>query len=215
MVETFCSIKSWMALATFALARGDDVGVRRECALHVIKGREQRLRRFPRFARDDTDALPLRAGIKEIDGACRALACDLDAGDLVPDLERQIELDRGLARARADRVGGFAERLATAGERLDHSRARSLGAAQDAGGELAAFAGALSERKRGVIPLGAKHGNAAGGAGKLGKNAGEGFAFAVVQTVGEPQHAIAGLPAKLFVEHLRQARRGRARKARG
>ncbi len=142
-----------------ALARRDDVGVGRERALHVIEGREQRLRGFARFARDDADALPLRAGVEQIarrppnarrQSRCGPPDCGSRAADRIGPWSR--------ARPLADRESGFAERLAAAGERPDGAGARPLGAAQDAGGKLAAFACSLSEGKRCVVPLGTKHG---------------------------------------------------------
>ncbi len=104
-----------------ALARRDDVGVGGERALDIIEGREQRLGRLPRFARDDADPVPLRARVEKVDGACRPLACDLDARHLIANLEREVEASRGLAGSLRDRECRLAQRLAAAGERLDHA----------------------------------------------------------------------------------------------
>src|SRR6185312_4816924 len=73
-----------------AFVRRDDVGIGRERALDIIERREQRLRGLARLARDDADSVPLRAGIEKMDRAGRSLAGDLDAGNLVADLERQV-----------------------------------------------------------------------------------------------------------------------------
>src|SRR5436190_469622 len=102
-----------------ALVRRDDVGVRGERTLDIVERRKQRLRRLARFAGYDADPVPLRAGVEEIDGAGRALACDLDARDLIANLERKVEARRSLARAFGDGERSFAERLAAPGERLD------------------------------------------------------------------------------------------------
>ena len=59
--------------------------------------------------------MPLRAGVEEMDGAGRALAGDLDARDLIADLERQVEFGGRLARAIAEGEVRIAERLAAAG----------------------------------------------------------------------------------------------------
>ncbi len=161
MVETFCSIRLMNGVGDIAFARRDDVGIGRERALHIIERREQRLRRLARLARDDADTMPLRARIEEMHGAGGPLAGDLDARHLIADLERQVEIGGGLARALADGEGGFAERLAAAGERLDHAGARAFGAAQNAGGELAAFASGLAKGERRVVALGTQHGETA------------------------------------------------------
>ena len=63
-----------------------------------------------------------------IDRAGRALAGDLDARHLVPDLERQIEFGGRLAGAIAKSELRLAERLAAAGHRLDHADARAASA---------------------------------------------------------------------------------------
>ena len=105
-----------------ALARRHHVGVRRKRALDVIEGRKQRLRRFARLARDDADAMPLRAGIEQVNRARGTFARDRDARDLIADLDRQIELHRGFAAALVEGKGRLAERLAAAGQRLDDAR---------------------------------------------------------------------------------------------
>src|SRR5262245_20399676 len=149
--------------------------------------------------------MPLRAGIEQADGARGAFSGDRDARDLIADLDRQVELHRSFALAWAEGKGRLAERLAAAGQRLDDAGARPFGAAQDTGGKCAALARTLSERERGVVAFRPEHGKAAA-ACELGKSAGESLAAAVVETVGEPQHAEAGLAAELLFE--RRGKRG-------
>ncbi len=149
--------------------------------------------------------MPLRAGIEEMDRACRAFASDRDTGDLVADLERQIELDRDLLSPRRQCVSRFAERFAAAGECLDRPRTRPLGAAQDAGGKRAAIARVLTQRKCGVILPGTKHGKAAIGAGELDKSLGEFVALAIVEPIGKPQHAVAAFLVELLAERCGQS----------
>ena len=61
MVETLSLDQLVHAVGDIALARRHNVGVRRKRALHIIEGREQRLRGLARFARDDADPMPLRS----------------------------------------------------------------------------------------------------------------------------------------------------------
>ena len=96
-------------------------------------------------------------------GAGRTLARDLDARHLIADFERQVEIGGGLARVLADGEGGFAERLAAAGQRLDHAGARTFGGAHHPRGELAFVASGLAKGERRVVALGTQHGETAAG----------------------------------------------------
>ena len=185
-----------------SLGRRHHVGVGRKRALHIVERREQGLRGLTGFAGDDPDPMPLRARIEQIDGAGRALPANLDAGDLVADLERQIELRLGLARSTRQREGHFAERLAAAGDGPDHASARAFGSAQDPGGESASLACGLVQRKRRIVPVRAEHQDAARRAGKLGQAVREGPALAIVETIGKPHDAIVRLAAKLALKHV-------------
>ena len=141
--------------------------------------------------------MPFRAGVEQIDGAGGSLAADLDARHLIANFERQVEMRLRLALALRQGEGRFAERLAASGDGLDHAGARTFGAARDARGEPAAFARGLIERQRRVVALGPQHDDAARGAGELGEARGEGRPVAIVEAVGEPQHAVIGLAAEL------------------
>ena len=82
---------------------GGDIGVlgahhfgeRGQRLLDVIQRRQQRLRLLAVFARDEPDAVPLRARVQQTDRACRALAGNLDARDLVAQFERQLKRNTG------------------------------------------------------------------------------------------------------------------------
>ena len=189
-----------------AFARRDDVGIGRERALHIIERREQWLRRLARFARDDADTMPLRAPVEEMHRAGGPLACDLDARHLIANFQRQVEIGGGLARVPADGEGSFAERLAPAGERLDHARTRAFGGAHHPGGELAFVAGGLAKGERRVVALGTQHGETAAAPGKLGKRFRESVALAIVETVRHPQHAVVRLAAELLFKRGRERR---------
>ena len=89
--------------------------------------------------------MPLRARVDEADGAGRALAGDLDAPDLVAQLERQIErnggrrgtggeLERGFREALPAGRNGVHEAVARAALRAQHARFQ-LAAQADAGGD--------------------------------------------------------------------------------
>jgi hypothetical protein len=105
--------------------------------------------------------MPLRARIEQIDGPGGALAANLDAGDLVADFERQVEMRLGLARASRQREGYFAKRLAPAGDGPDQAGARAFGSARDPGSEPASLTGGLVEGKRRIVSLRAERYDAA------------------------------------------------------
>src|SRR5512135_3260447 len=130
-------------------------------------------------------------------GAGRPLAGDLQARDLIADLERQLETGACLPRTLRDSEGRFAERLATAGERLNHARARAFSPAQHARGKLAPVSRGLVERQRCIVPVRAQGEDAAGAASELGKAFGKSRTLAIVEPVGKPYHAIIRLAAKL------------------
>src|SRR5690606_22976792 len=108
----------------------------------VIVRRQQRLGLLTAFARDQSDPLPLRAGVKEVDAAGCMLAADLDADDLVAQLEGKIEHDVGLRGAVADLEVCLAEPLATCRECKNLSGTRRAARAQYCRFELAATANA-------------------------------------------------------------------------
>ena len=73
------------------------VGERIERAHDVIARRQQRLRQFDAGAGDDADGAAAPALVEQLHGAGGTLAGNLDAGDVVADLDRQLELRLGLA----------------------------------------------------------------------------------------------------------------------
>ena len=98
-----------------ALALGD-LGEGGQRALDIVERGEQRLRLLAGFARIEADAVPLRARIEQMHGARRALAGDLDAGDLVSELERQIEAGDRARVADIEHEGNLAEPLPARGQ---------------------------------------------------------------------------------------------------
>jgi hypothetical protein len=68
-----------------------DLRERQQRALDIVERSQQRLRLLARGARDQADAMPLRAGVEQVHGPGGALAGDLDARDLVSQLQRHIE----------------------------------------------------------------------------------------------------------------------------
>ena len=96
----------------------------RQRALDVVERRQQRLRLLARLAREQADAVPLRARIEQMHRACRALARDLDAGHLVPELQRQVEAGQRARLAGVERERRLAQPLAARGHGVQHADAR-------------------------------------------------------------------------------------------
>ena len=88
------------------------VGEGPERPRQVIGSRQERLAGIGGGAGDDADGAPPPALVEELHGAGRALADDLEARDVVPDLHRQIEVCLGLAGAGVEDELGVAERKA-------------------------------------------------------------------------------------------------------
>ena len=86
------------------------LGIGRERARQVVVRRQERLRLVGRAAEDEPDAPALAALVEEGDGAGRALAEDLDAGDAVADLDRQLEAHLGVGGAGRERERRIGER---------------------------------------------------------------------------------------------------------
>ena len=77
------------------------VGERIERAREIVGRGEQRLRGVGGRAGDDADGAAAPALVEQLHGAGRALAGDLEPGDVVADFDRQRELGVGLAVVRA------------------------------------------------------------------------------------------------------------------
>ena len=114
-------------LAVFALG---DLGERHQRALDVVERRQQRLRLLARGARDEADAMPLRAGVEQVHRTGRALAGDLDARHLVPQLERHVEGGERARLAGTEREGRLAQALAARRHGVQRADARAALGAQ-------------------------------------------------------------------------------------
>ena len=144
----FCDSASWMPAARlepFGLI-SSAYGVER--LLDVVERRQQRLRLLAVLAGDERHAMPLRARVDEADGAGRALAGDLDAADLVAQLERQLERNGGRRRAGGELERGFGEALPAGRDGVHEAVARAAVRAQYARFELAALADAGRDAER-------------------------------------------------------------------
>ena len=93
------------------------VGERSERAREKVGGGEQRLRRVGGRAGDDADRAPAPALVEQLHRAGRALGYDVEPGDVVADLDRQVELRLGFALAALEREARLAERQALEVER--------------------------------------------------------------------------------------------------
>ena len=100
------------------------VGERIERAREIIGRGEQRLRGVGGRAGDDADGAAAPALVEQLHGAGGALAGDLEARDVVADLDRQVELGVGLALAGLEGERRFAERQALEIERAHECRSR-------------------------------------------------------------------------------------------
>ena len=72
-----------------------EIGIGLQRLLNVIERRQQRLRFLAAFAGNESDAMPLRRRIDEVDGTGRSLAGEFDARHLIAEFQRQIERDVG------------------------------------------------------------------------------------------------------------------------
>ncbi len=94
IIEGEAPARSAVAWSRLAVGAFVDLGEGRQRALKVIGGRKQRLRLVRAFARDKADAAALRAPVEEKDAARRRLAHDFEPGDLIAQVERQVERRR-------------------------------------------------------------------------------------------------------------------------
>src|SRR5262249_9634395 len=88
--------------------RMHDLGVGEQRLLDVVTRPQQGLRLLAASSRNQSDALPLRSGVEEIDRPRRRFARDLDPGDLIAQLERQLEGGFRRRLARGEMEGGLA-----------------------------------------------------------------------------------------------------------
>ncbi len=79
------------ALGEIVVLGADDLGIGLDGFLDVVERSQQGLRLLLAFARDQADALPLRAAVEQADGAGGMLARDFEARDLISQFERQFE----------------------------------------------------------------------------------------------------------------------------
>ena len=90
--------------------REPHVGERAERTADIVARRQKRLRGVGSRAGHDADRAAPPALVEKLHGASGALAGNFDTRDVVADFDRQIELRLGLAIARREREGRFAER---------------------------------------------------------------------------------------------------------
>ncbi len=131
--------------------RLDQLGVRRQRLLDVVERRQQRLRLLAALAGDERHAVPLRARVDEADGAGRALAGDLDAADLVAQLERQLERNGRRGRAGGEFERRFGEALPARRDGVHEAVARAAAA-----GAARALRACRSGRCRPTTPSGSR-----------------------------------------------------------
>ena len=103
------------------------VGEWAERALDVIARRQQRLRQVGGHPGYDADGPSPPALVEQLHGAGGAFAGNLDAGNIVADLDRQVELRLGLAIVGLEGEGRFAERQSLEVERARRAGRRGAG----------------------------------------------------------------------------------------
>ena len=118
------------------------LGIGRERPREVVGRRQERLRLVGRAAEDEPDAAALAALVEERDGAGRALAEDLDAGDGVADLDRQRRSAPRSRWRRPRRRSG-----ASASGRFLRSSARTVPASRPFGSARTTLRGELRRRR--------------------------------------------------------------------
>lgn len=81
------------------------IGKRLERALDVVARRQQRLRHVDTRAGHDADGTPPPPFVEQLHGACGTFAGNLDARDVIADLDRQFDASIGFAIAGLEREG--------------------------------------------------------------------------------------------------------------
>ncbi len=136
--------------------------------------------------------MPLRARVDEADGARRALAGDLDAADLVAQLERQLERNGREVLTGAEAERRLGQTLPARGNGMDKARPRGALRTQDARLQLAALpdAGGDTERLGAASILDDGEGPAVGERAQLVGNLGR--LAVMVDVIAQPDDAHAG-----------------------
>ena len=101
IIGTLCSMKRRTASAGRRDVGEPHVGERVERAREIVGRGEQRLRGVGGRAGDDADGAAAPALVEQLHGAGRTLGRDFEPGDVVADLDRQVDLGVGLALAAA------------------------------------------------------------------------------------------------------------------
>ena len=168
-----------------------DIGERIERAGEVVGRGEQRLRGVGGRAGHDADGAAAPALVEQLHGAGRTLAGDLQPRDVVPDLDRQVDLGVGLAVVVLEGEARFAERQALEVERADDAVLGAAGGgAQNLDGQRARGVVGGGERMRGRQAAGDDRDRAA--LRRAGKPGDELRAAADVDAVGQPDHLHVG-----------------------
>ncbi len=104
-----------------------NIGERVERTRQIIDGVEQRLRRLGRGAGNQADGAAAPALVEQLHGAGGTFGGDFEPGDVVANLDREIELRRGLAFLGLELEARIAERQALEIERADDTGFGSAG----------------------------------------------------------------------------------------
>ena len=127
IIGTFCSMKRRTASAGRRDFGEPHVGERIERAGEIVGRGEQRLRGVGGRAGDDADGAAAPALVEQLHGAGRALGRNFQARDVVPDLDRQVDLGVGFELALLEGEARFAERQAFQIERADDAALAAVG----------------------------------------------------------------------------------------
>ena len=140
-----------------------DVGERPERPRQVEGRGEQGLRGVGGRAGDDADGAPPPPLVEQLNRAGGMLAADLQAGDVVADLDGKIEHRVGFAVARLEGVTGFAERqslevegahgtaVVAAGGRAQHLHRQHAGGIVGGGERMGRFDAAVDHGDRALV----------------------------------------------------------------
>ncbi len=186
LVQKLCD-----ALLRRALVGEPDVGERRQRAGEIEGRRQQRLRGLAGRARDDADRAAAPALVEQLHRAGRALAGYFEPGDVVAQLDRQVERRFGFLVLRAERIAGLADRRSLLVERAYGADRDAAVGAQHLHRHLRrSVLGRDQRQRRGSAAF--EHGQAAIADG-LAEALHEVLAAAGVDAVGEPGDlAVAG-----------------------
>ena len=169
------------------VARLAHVGEGLDGARDVVERREQRLRRFDRGTGEQADAPAAEAVVEKLHRAGGVGARDLQAGDLVPDLDRQRDLGLGRGRVGGEGEGRIADDAALDVARRDQAGGGiGGGAADDRDGEGVGAAHRRLQSHQRACGIGVDGDRLLG---LVGQEAGEGIGVGAADAVGEPHHA--------------------------